>query len=645
MNTEPRFSTVDVMRAIARAGGALRRLQKRSGHWVFELEGDATIPAEYVLLEHYMDRITPERQRKIGVYLRRGQGEHGGWPLFHAGEFNLSASVKAYCALKALGDHPDEPHMARAREAILAHGGAERSNVFTRIQLALFGAIPWRGVPVMPVEIMHLPKWFFFNIWAMSYWARTCVVPLLVVQALRPCARNPRRVTFGEIFRTPPAQIRDWIRGPYRSRWGYVFKLIDTALRWTEPLFSKVARASAIAKAVDFVDERLNGEDGLGAIYPAMAYALMMYDALGCSADDSRCVTMWSAIDKMLVETDAEVYCQPCMSPVWDTALSGHAMIEASRGGCLDAQKNLDAACDWLAARQITTLRGDWAETRPSARPGGWAFQYRNDYYPDVDDTAVVAMLLNRNGRSEHAAAVEKARDWIVGMQSRSGGWGAFDADNDRDILNQIPFADHGALLDPPTADVTGRCISLLAQLGHAEDRPVIERALAYLRAEQEADGSWFGRWGTNYIYGTWSVLCALNAADVPHDDPMVRRAVDWLVSIQRADGGWGEDERSYEAGGYVENAESLPSQTAWAMLGLMAAGETDHPAVRRGVAYLQSSQNENGEWKERSYNAVGFPRVYYLKYDGYRLFFPMLAMSRFHNLQRSNSKHVGFGF
>ena len=645
MNTESRFSKIDVMRAIARAGGALRRLQKRAGHWVFELEGDATIPAEYVLLEHYMDRITPERQRKIGVYLRRLQGEHGGWPLFHAGEFNLSASVKAYCALKALGDHLDEPHMARAREAILAHGGAERSNVFTRIQLALFGAIPWRGVPVMPVEIMHLPKWFFFNIWAMSYWARTCVVPLLVLQALRPRARNPRRVTFDEIFRAPPAQIRDWIRGPYRSRWGYVFKLIDTTLRWTEPLFSRVARASAIAKAVDFVDERLNGEDGLGAIYPAMAYALMMYDALGCSADDSHCVTVWSAIDKMLVETDAEAYCQPCMSPVWDTALSGHAMIEAIGGGCLDGQKNLDAACDWLVARQITTRRGDWAEARPVARPGGWAFQYCNEYYPDVDDTAVVAMLLHRNGRSEHAAAVEKARHWIVGMQSRSGGWGAFDADNDREILNQIPFADHGALLDPPTADVTGRCISLLAQLGHAEDRPAIERALAYLRVEQKADGSWYGRWGTNYIYGTWSVLCALNAADVPRDDPMVRRAVDWLVSIQRADGGWGEDERSYALGGYVENAESLPSQTAWAMLGLMAAGEADHPAVRRGAAYLQSSQNENGEWRERAYNAVGFPRVYYLKYHGYRLFFPMLAMSRFHNLQRSNSKHVGFGF
>lgn len=632
----------DTLRAIDGASRALQRRQSRDGHWVFGLEADATIPAEYVLLEHYMDRITPERQRKIGEYLRRIQGEHGGWPMFHAGEFNLSASVKSYCALKAIGDHPDESHMVRAREAILDHGGAERANVFTRIQLALFGAIPWAGVPVMPVEIMHLPKWFFFNIWRMSYWARTCVVPLLVLQARQPLAQNPRGVTFDEIFRTPPEEIRDWIRGPYRSRWGVVFKHVDTVLRRTEPVFSRIARTSAVAKAVRFVEERMNGEDGLGAIYPAMAYALMMYDVLG---DRGRCSEVWAAIDRLLVETDVEVYCQPCVSPVWDTGLSGHAIIEALHTGDVDAQKDLDAACDWLVARQITDVRGDWAETRPNADPGGWAFQYRNDHYPDVDDTAVVAMLLHRNGRPEHAEAVEKARNWIVGLQSRNGGWGAFDADNDREFLNHIPFADHGALLDPPTSDVTGRCISFLAQLGHDEDRPIVERALAYLRAEQESDGSWYGRWGTNYIYGTWSVLCALNAAGVPRDDPMVRRAVEWLISIQRTDGGWGEDERSYDLGGYVENSESLPSQTAWAMLGLMAVGEADHPAVLRGASFLQRTQGDDGEWQERSYNAVGFPRVFYLKYHGYRLFFPLLALSRFHNLQRGNSREVSFGF
>ncbi|KMO15551.1 squalene--hopene cyclase [Methylobacterium indicum] len=645
MTTQPRFSAAEILRSIAGAGRALQRRQNRDGHWVFELEADATIPAEYVLLEHYMDRITPERQARIGTYLRRIQGEHGGWPMFHAGAFDLSASVKAYCALKAIGDDPQAPHMVRARRAILDHGGAERANVFTRIQLALFGALPWRGVPVMPVEIMHLPRWFVFNIWAMSYWARTCVVPLLVLQAVKPRARNPRGVTFAEIFRTPPEQVNDWIRGPYRSRWGVAFKAIDTILRWAEPAFSRIARGSAIAKAVAFVEERLNGDDGLGAIYPAMAYALMMMDALGCPADDPRHVTIWRSIDKLLVETDDEVYCQPCVSPVWDTSLSGHAMIEALRSGGVEGTRELDAACDWLAARQITDVRGDWAVTRPEAQAGGWAFQYRNDHYPDVDDTAVVAMLLHRNGRPEHAEAIEKARRWIVGLQSRNGGWGAFDADNDREFLNHIPFADHGALLDPPTADVTGRCVSFLAQLGHAEDRPVIDRALAYLRAEQERDGSWYGRWGTNYIYGTWSVLCALNAAGVPHDDPMMRRAVAWLVAIQRPDGGWGEDERSYDLRRYVENAESLPSQTAWAMLGLMAAGQADHPAVMRGAAYLQNTQGADGEWQERSYNAVGFPKVFYLKYHGYRLFFPLLALSRLHNLQRGNSREVSFGF
>jgi squalene-hopene/tetraprenyl-beta-curcumene cyclase len=645
MNTEPRFSALENLCAITNAGQALSRRQNRDGHWVFELEADATIPAEYVLLEHYMDRITPERQARIGIYLRRIQGEHGGWPMFHGGVFNMSASVKAYCALKAIGDDPQAPHMVRARQAILGHGGAERANVFTRIQLALFGAIPWRGVPVMPVEIMHLPKWFFFNVWAMSYWARVCVVPLLVLQALQPRARNPRAVTFEEIFQTPPDQVRDWIHGPYRSRWSVVFKHIDTVLRWTEPLFSKLARESAISKAIAFVEERLNGEDGLGAIYPAMAYALMMYDVLGYPTDDPRCVTMWGAIEKLLVEKDDEVFCQPCVSPVWDTSLSGHAMIEALRTGGVEAREDLDAACDWLAARQITKVRGDWTAMRPQAEPGGWAFQYGNDHYPDVDDTAVVGMLLHRNGRPEHAEAVERARRWIVGMQSRNGGWGAFDAENDREYLNHIPFADHGALLDPPTADVTGRCISFLSQLGHEGDRPVIERALAYLRAEQEANGSWYGRWGTNYIYGTWSVLCALNAAGVPHDDPMVSRAVGWLVSIQRRDGGWGEDQRSYDLGRYVENAESLPSQTAWAMLGLMAVGQADDPAVLRGAAYLQRTQGADGEWQEQAYNAVGFPRVFYLKYHGYRLFFPLFALSRLQNLQRGNSRKVSFGF
>ncbi len=626
--------------AITRAASALGARQKPDGHWVFELEADATIPAEYVLLEHYLDRIDAPLQAKIGAYLRRIQGAHGGWPLFHDGPFDLSASVKAYYALKATGDLPSAPHMARARAAILAAGGAERTNVFTRVQLALFGQVPWRAVPVMPVEIMHLPQWFFFHLSKVSYWSRTVLVPLLVLMALHPRARNPRGVVVPELFRTPPDEVRDWIRGPYRSAWGHLFKVVDSVVRVVEPAFPDGIRQRAIEDAVAFITERLNGEDGLGAIYPAMANTVMMFDALGHGLDHSDAAIAWRAVQKLLIVTDTEAYCQPCLSPIWDTSLAGHAVAEADGA----ATPSIDAACAWLVERQVTELRGDWALSRPDVPPGGWAFQYENAHYPDVDDTAVVGMLLHRNGDPAHTESVMRARDWILGMQSSNGGWGAFDADNTHDFLNYIPFADHGALLDPPTADVTARCVSFLAQLGHGADEPAMARAIAYLRADQEPDGSWFGRWGTNYIYGTWSVLCALNAAGLPHDDPAIQRARRWLLARQRDDAGWGEDEESYAASPPGRYRTSTPSQTAWAMLGLMAAGETG-PAVARAAEYLASSQRDDGEWDELPYTAVGFPRVFYLRYHGYRLFFPLLALARFRNLQRGNSRRVTFGF
>ena len=625
--------------AVTRGTAALARRQKADGHWVFDLEADATIPAEYILLEHYLDRIDGVLQAKIGTYLRGIQGVHGGWPLFHDGAFNLSASVKAYYALKCIGDSPDAPHMVRARAAILADGGAERSNVFTRCQLALFGQVPWRATPAMPVEIMNLPRWFFFHLSKVSYWSRTVMVPLVVLMALRPTARNPRQVHIPELFCTPPDQVRDWMRGPYRSRWGHVFKVLDSVLQRVS--FPRRGRDAAIGKAVEFVTERLNGEDGLGAIYPAMANSVMMFDALGYAPDHPDAAIAWTSVRKLIVLDGDRAFCQPCLSPIWDTSLAGHAKAEAAGAG----SDSVDAACTWLAARQATTVHGDWAWSRPDLPPGGWAFQYNNAHYPDVDDTAVVGMLLHRNGDPAHAGAIARARDWVLGMQSRNGGWGAFDADNDHDFLNHIPFADHGALLDPPTADVTARCISFLAQIGHDPAEPALARGLAYLRREQEADGSWFGRWGTNYIYGTWSVLCALNVAGVPPEDDCVRRAVAWLLAKQREDGGWGEDEESYAAGPPGEYKESTASQTAWALLGLMAAGEAAHPAVACGMDYLTRTQRQDGEWTEKAYTAVGFPKVFYLRYDGYRLFFPLLALARYLNLKRGNSQRVTFGF
>jgi squalene-hopene/tetraprenyl-beta-curcumene cyclase len=493
---------------------------------------------------------------------------------------------------------------------------------------------------VVPVELMLMPPWFPINMRKVSYWSRTVMTPLMVLTANKPLARNPKNIRIDELFRTAPEQVTDWIRGPFRSPWGHFFKYLDVVLRAGEPWIPQRIRERAIAAAVDFIKERLNGEDGLGAIYPAMANTVMMYDLLGYAADHPDFAIAWAAVRKLLVVRQDEAYCQPCLSPIWDTALAGHAMAESG------SQSEVAAACEWLKSRQILDVVGDWADNAaPDTPPGGWAFQYNNPHYPDVDDTAVVGMLLHRSNDPAYDMPIERARLWILGMQSGNGAWGAFDVNNDREYLNHIPFADHGALLDPPTEDVTARCISFLAQLGNEADRPAIARGVAYLREVQKPDGSWFGRWGTNYIYGTWSVLCALNAAGVPHDDLMVRRATNWLINKQREDGGWGEDCESYGDAPAGEYSESLPSQTAWAMLGLMAAGLTDHDAVKRGAAYLQSVQGEDGSWTEKPYNAVGFPRVFYLRYHGYPRFFPLMALSRYKNLLASNDRQVKYGF
>jgi squalene-hopene/tetraprenyl-beta-curcumene cyclase len=633
--------TLPLDAAVARAAQWLLSRQHKDGHWVFELEADATIPAEYILLQHYLDTIDIALEARIARYLRATQGEHGGWPLFHGGAFDLSASVKAYFALKAAGDPPDAPHMARAREAILARGGAGKSNVFTRILLALWGEVPWRAVPVMPVEIMLLPRWFPFHLDKISYWSRTVVVPLLVLMAKRPRAKNPRGVSIAELFVEPPERIRDWIKPPTPTVIGSAFVLIDKIVRAVEPYFPAKRRQHAIDKAVAFVTERLNGEDGLGGIFPAMVNSLLMYLAIGYPPDHKDCVTATGAINKLLARNDTFDYCQPCLSPVWDTVLAGHALMEVGD----ETAPALRRAFDWLAGKQVLDVRGDWAAQRPDLRPGCWAFQYENPYYPDVDDTAAVGLALDRFDAGRYREALDRTAEWIIGMQSRNGGWGSFDADNTHFYLNHIPFADHGALLDPPTADVSARCLGFLAQLGYPATHPTMSAAIAYLRREQEPDGSWFGRWGTNYIYGTWSVLAALNGAGIPVEAPEIRRAAAWLLARQRDDGGWGEDGESYWDGTpRGEASYSTASQTAWALLALMAAGEARHPAVARGIDYLLASQKRDGTWDEASYTAVGFPRVFYLRYHGYRAYFPLWALARYRRLKQANSPHVAFG-
>jgi squalene-hopene/tetraprenyl-beta-curcumene cyclase len=634
---------------IAAATRALLDRQQPDGHWVFELEADATIPAEYVLLRHYLaEPVDAGIEAKIAAYLRRIQGAHGGWPLFHDGDFDMSASVKAYFALKMIGESVDADHMRRARDAIRSGGGAERSNVFTRVMLALFGFVTWRAVPVMPVEIMLLPKWFPFHIDKISYWSRTVIVPLLVLLTKKPKARNPKGVRIDELFLEPPDTIGLSPKAPHQNlAWFLFFRAVDVVLRAFEPLFPARTRQRAIDRAVAFVTARLNGEDGLGAIFPAMANSVMMFDVLEYPADHPQRAIARKSVDKLLVVHEHEAYCQPCVSPIWDTGLVCHALLEVGGERALaQARKGLD----WLKPKQILDVVGDWAAQRPQVRPGGWAFQYNNAYYPDVDDTAVVAMAMDRAQRpqsgSDFGEPIARAREWIVGVQSRNGGWGAFDADNNWGYLNHIPFADHGALLDPPTEDVTARCLSMLAQLGETADTsPAVERAIAYLRGTQLPDGSWFGRWGMNYIYGTWSVLCALNAASVDHGSSQMRKAAAWLVSIQNSDGGWGEDGSSYKLDyqGY-ESAPSTASQTAWALMGLMAAGEVAHPAVARGIDYLVRTQGRDGLWAEQHYTAVGFPRIFYLRYHGYPKFFPVWALARYRNLKKANRPAAAHG-
>jgi squalene-hopene/tetraprenyl-beta-curcumene cyclase len=634
---------------IASASAALRADQRADGHWVYELEADATIPAEYVLFTHYLgEQPDLELEQKIGAYLRRRQSAEGGWPLFHGGAFDISASVKAYFALKMIGDDPQAEHMKTARDAILARGGAANVNVFTRIMLALYGILPWSAIPLMPVEIMLLPAWFPFHLAKISYWGRTVLAPLLVVQSLKPRARNHRGIRIDELFRAPPQNTGRQRKAPHQKRlWYEFFRLVDIVLQKAEPAFPRATRKRAIDAAVAFVRERLNGEDGLGGIYPAMAYSVMMFDALGVPPDHPDRATARKSIDKLLVVKTDEAYCQPCVSPIWDTALAAHALLETGSGNDTAAAQR---GFDWVRPLQELTVKGDWSFKRPNVRPGGWAFQYANPHYPDLDDTAVIVMGMARAQKERATPAfdepIARAREWIEGLQSNDGGWGAFDADNTHEFLNNIPFADHGALLDPPSPDLTARCVSMLAQLGLTPaTSPAMQRGIDYLRRTQLRDGSWFGRWGINYIYGTWSTLCALNAAGLPHDAPEIKRAVSWLVSIQNEDGGWGEDGASYKLDyrGH-EHSPSTASQTAWALLGLMAAGEAGHPAVARGVDYLLATQEADGLWSERDYTGTGFPRVFYLRYHGYPKFFPLWALARYRNLKSANSSTVAYG-
>ncbi|MBS3954272.1 MAG: squalene--hopene cyclase [Methylomicrobium sp.] len=620
----------DLNRAISKAESYLLNLQQPDGHWVFELEADCTIPSEFILFMNYLGEIDEPLQAKVANYLRSRQSEDGSYPLFTGGPGDISCSVKTYYALKLAGDLPEAPHMVKLKNYILSQGGAARANVFTRIALAMFEQIPWRGVPYIPVEIMLLPKWFPFHLDKVSYWSRTVMVPLFILCTLKATAQNPKKIDVLELFVVHPDLEKHYF--PERTLLNKIFLGLDKLGRITNPLIPKRVRNKAIAKAKDWFIERLNGEDGLGAIYPAMAAAYEAMLLLGMPKEHELLVTARKAIDKLMVIKEDYAYCQPCLSPVWDTGLVALALQETDK---VKNQETLTLAYDWLKSKQLKDEPGDWRITQPNLEGGGWAFQYANPHYPDVDDTGLVGFAMADSNVPGLDESIHRATRWIVGMQSKNGGYGAFDVDNNYEYLNEIPFADHGALLDPPTVDVSARCAMLMAKVckDHDEYLPALERTINYIRSEQEADGSWFGRWGTNYIYGTWSVLIGLEQTRVEKTDPMYTRAAQWLKSVQREDGGWGEDNFSYHddqlRGQY---RFSTAFQTAWAVMGLIAAGEAKSQAVKNGVDFLLRTQLTDGSWNDKCYTAPGFPRVFYLKYHGYDKFFPLWALAKYRN-------------
>jgi len=620
----------DLNKAISKAQEKLLSLQNEAGYWVFELEADCTIPSEYIMLMHYLGEIDETLQAKIAVYLRSRQSEDGSYPLFTGGAADLSCSVKVYYALKMAGDSQDAPHMVRLRNYILSQGGAAKANVFTRIALAIFEQLPWRGVPYIPVEIMLFPSWFPFHLDKVSYWSRTVMVPLFILCTLKATAVNPNKVSILELFVTHPDEEKHYF--PERTLLNKIFLGLDKLGHVTRPLIPKKMHDLAMQRAKDWIIERLNGEDGLGGIYPAMAAAYQALLLLGMPKDDPLLITAKKAIDKLLVVNEHDAYCQPCLSPVWDTGLAALALQESDKIG---NNASLTCAYDWLKSVQLSDEPGDWRISKPDLAGGGWAFQFANPHYPDVDDTAVVAFAMAESNLPELDESIHRATRWIVGMQSKNGGYGAFDVDNTYYYLNEIPFADHGALLDPPTSDVSARCAMLMARVAqdHDEYLPALERTIEYIRNEQEADGSWFGRWGTNYIYGTWSSLLGLEQTSLPKTDPMYTKAAAWLKSVQRADGGWGEDNYSYHDTDYSGKYKfSTAFQTAWAVLGLMAAGEARSPEVKAGIDFILRTQQADGVWNDKCFTAPGFPKVFYLKYHGYDKFFPLWALARYRN-------------
>lgn len=626
----------DLNASIERAASAVLADQAQDGHWCYPLEADCTITAEYIMMNHFIGDPETLLEQRMVHYLRSNQLPGGGWPLFHGGAMDISCSVKSYFALKLAGEDVDAEHMVRARKVILENGGAAKSNVFTRIALALFRQIPWRAIPHVPVEIVLFPKWFFFHLSKVSYWSRTVMVPLAVLCTLRPKPAASMKTSVRELFVLDPEKEMNYFP-PNRTLLSKLFFLGDRIAHMLHPIVPSLIRKRALTVAEKWIIARLNGTDGMGGIFPAMVNTYEALAALGYKPDHPYQKNTRQAIRDLVDDSSGKVYCQPCVSPIWDTAITVLALTEV---GDPKHRQKLEQSLDWLVPLQILNEPGDWQDNRPNLLGGGWAFQYRNDYYPDVDDTPMVAWAMRSFDSERYAHAIERAKVWIAGMQSRNGGYGAFDADNTYFYLNNIPFADHGALLDPPTSDVTARCLTSFsfAKVEKSDYVKVRDRIVDFLRAEQEKNGAWYGRWGTNYIYGTWSVLTALEESGMDMQQGYIQKAADWLESVQRGDGGWGESNLSYyDTDNAGQDDQSSACHTAWALLGLISAGRYQSASVEQGIQYLLLNQSDHGTWEDLCFNAPGFPRVFFLRYHGYSKFFPLWALAKYRTALRTN--------
>jgi squalene-hopene/tetraprenyl-beta-curcumene cyclase len=624
--------------AIVRSKDWLLSAQESEGYWWGELEADTTLESDYIVYLHVLGRLKSPKVLKLANYIRRKQLADGGWNIFPEGPSELNATVKAYVALRVAGDSAGAPHMERAKRKVHQLGGLEASNSYTRFYLAMLGAIDWSIVPAIPPELMLLPNWFPLNIYEMSSWTRGIVVPLAIIYAFKPDWHLPEGVTVGELFKIPgrkPPSFR-WDRRVFS--WRNVFLALDRASKIFVHAPWKPFRKMAVRRAQVWMHERLENSEGLGTIYPAMMNSIYALLASGLKADDPQVAREIGYLEKYEIEESDTLRVQPCISPVWDTAI---AMVSLEEAGLDAAHPALIKAERWLVDNQILGS-GDWQVKNRKAAPGGWAFEFRNDFYPDVDDTAFVLMALGRvaDPQSERLRnAVRRGLAWLTSMQNKDGGWGAFDHENDLQFLNHIPFADHNAMLDPSTADVTARAIECLGQMGWPDTHPVLERAQTFLRRDQTADGSWYGRWGVNYVYGTSGVLRALEMIG-KSSSAECQRAANWLRSVQNADGGYGESILSYYDASLKGQGESTASQTAWGLIGLLATVGPDDPAAERAAAWLAERQDSDGQWDEKEFTGTGFPCVFYLKYHLYRNSFPLYALARFDNMRKGRRNY-----